>query len=141
MCRTGQYLAVRLLEAADRGVKVRLLVDDLDARDHNYGYAALDAHSNISVRMFNPFKSRAGSVSFMFEAMGSFSRINRRMHNKSWIADNRIAIVGGRNRVTSTSVRATRSTSSTSILRWWDRSCATRRHHSTATGIHRLPIR
>jgi putative cardiolipin synthase len=94
---TGQYLAVRLLEAADRGVKVRLLVDDLDARDHNYGYAALDAHSNISVRMFNPFKSRAGSVSFMFEAMGSFSRINRRMHNKSWIADNRIAIVGGRN--------------------------------------------
>jgi putative cardiolipin synthase len=94
---TGQYLAARLLDAADRGVKVRLLVDDLDARDHHYGFAALDAHQNISVRMFNPFASRAGSVSFMLEAMGSFSRINRRMHNKTWIADNRIAIVGGRN--------------------------------------------
>ncbi len=94
---TGMALAYRLLEAADRGVKVRLLVDDMDARSKNYGFAALDAHPNISVRMFNPFQSRAGSLTFMFEAMGSFSRINRRMHNKTWIADNRIAIVGGRN--------------------------------------------
>ena len=94
---TGSYLAVRLLEAADRGVKVRLLVDDMDARDKNYGFAALDAHPNIDVRMFNPFASRWGSVRLAFEALGSFSRINRRMHNKTWIADNRIAIVGGRN--------------------------------------------
>ena len=94
---TGMALAYRLLEAADRGVKVRLLVDDMDARSKNYGFAALDAHPNISVRMFNPFQSRAGALTFMFEAMGSFSRINRRMHNKTWIADNRIAIVGGRN--------------------------------------------
>ena len=94
---TGMALAYRLLEAADRGVKVRLLVDDMDARSKNYGFAALDAHPNISVRMFNPFQSRAGSLTFVFEAMGSFSRINRRMHNKTWIADNRIAIVGGRN--------------------------------------------
>ena len=63
----------------------------------NYAFAALDAHPNIDVRMFNPFKSRAGALTFVFEAMGSFSRINRRMHNKTWIADNRIAIVGGRN--------------------------------------------
>ena len=41
--------------------------------------------------------SRTGAVQFAFEALGSFSRINRRMHNKTWIADNRIAIVGGRN--------------------------------------------
>ncbi|MGL6223420.1 MAG: phospholipase D family protein [Steroidobacteraceae bacterium] len=94
---TGGYLAYRALEAADRGVKVRLLVDDMDARGNNYTFAALDAHPNIEVRMFNPFGSRAGSLRFVFEAMGSFSRINRRMHNKSWIADNRIAIVGGRN--------------------------------------------
>jgi len=94
---TGGFLAVRLLEAADRGVKVRLLVDDMDARAKNYAFAALDAHPNIDVRMFNPFQSRAGALSFAFEALGSFSRINRRMHNKTWIADNRIAIVGGRN--------------------------------------------
>jgi putative cardiolipin synthase len=94
---TGMALAYLLLEAADRGVKVRLLVDDMDARNKNYGFAALDAHPNISVRMFNPFQSRAGALTFMFEAMGSFSRINRRMHNKTWIADNRIAVVGGRN--------------------------------------------
>jgi putative cardiolipin synthase len=94
---TGAFLALRLLEAADRGVQVRLLVDDLDARAKNYGFAALDAHPNIRVRMFNPLKSRSGGLRTAFEAMGSASRINRRMHNKTWIADNRIAIVGGRN--------------------------------------------
>ncbi|HET9693043.1 MAG TPA: phospholipase D family protein [Steroidobacteraceae bacterium] len=94
---TGSFLAVRLLEAADRGVRVRLLVDDMDARDRNYGFAALDAHPNIDVRMFNPFASRQGTLSFLLEALGSFDRINRRMHNKTWIVDNRLAVVGGRN--------------------------------------------
>jgi len=94
---TGSFLAGRLLEAADRGVKVRLLVDDMDARSKNYGFAALDAHPNIEARMFNPLKSRSGGLRAMFEAVGSAKRINRRMHNKTWIADNRIAIVGGRN--------------------------------------------
>ena len=94
---TGAFLAYRAIEAADRGVKVRLLVDDMDARGKNYKFAALAAHPNIEVRMFNPFGSRTGALQFAFEALGSFSRINRRMHNKSWIADNRIAIVGGRN--------------------------------------------
>jgi putative cardiolipin synthase len=94
---TGAFLAARLLEAADRGVKVRLLVDDMDARSKNYGFAALHAHPNIEVRMFNPFSSRTGSLSLAFEALGSAKRVNRRMHNKTWIADNRIAVVGGRN--------------------------------------------
>jgi putative cardiolipin synthase len=94
---TGSYLAVRVLEAADRGVKVRLLVDDMDARAKNYGFAALDAHPNIEVRMFNPLESRSGVLRPLFEAIGSAQRVNRRMHNKTWIADNRIAIVGGRN--------------------------------------------
>jgi putative cardiolipin synthase len=94
---TGGFLAVQLLEAADRGVKVRLLVDDMDARSKNYAFAALEAHPNIDVRMFNPFESRTGAVTFALEALGSFGRINRRMHNKTWIADNRIAVVGGRN--------------------------------------------
>jgi len=94
---TGMYLAHRLLEAADRGVRVRLLVDDMDARAKNAGFAGLDAHPNIAVRMFNPFKSRTGNLSQMAELIGSFNRINHRMHNKTWIADNRIAVVGGRN--------------------------------------------
>ena len=78
-------------------MKVRLLVDDMDARAANAGFAALDAHENISVRMFNPFASREGKLGFMLEGMGSFGRINHRMHNKSWIVDNRLAVVGGRN--------------------------------------------
>jgi putative cardiolipin synthase len=76
---------------------VRLLVDDMDARGKNYSFAALHAHPNIEVRMFNPFESRSGTLTFVLEALGSAKRINRRMHNKTWIADNRIAIVGGRN--------------------------------------------
>jgi cardiolipin synthase C len=94
---TGGYLAQLIIEAADRGVKVRLLVDDMNARGDNFAFAALDAHENIEVRMFNPFASRDGMLGFLFEAAGSFRRINRRMHNKSWIVDNRIAIIGGRN--------------------------------------------
>ncbi len=94
---TGAYLAHKLVEAADRGVRVRLLVDDMDARGRNFAFAALAAHPNIAVRLFNPFATRSGMLRVMFEAIGSFSRINRRMHNKSWIVDNRIAVVGGRN--------------------------------------------
>jgi putative cardiolipin synthase len=94
---TGAFLAHELLEAADRGVQVRLLVDDMDARGKHAAFAALAAHQNIELRMFNPFASRYGALSFAAEALGSFGRINHRMHNKSWIADNRIAIAGGRN--------------------------------------------
>lgn len=94
---TGMFFANELIRAADRGVRVRLLIDDLDARAKNAGFAALAAHPNIDVRLFNPFASRAGALGFLSEGIRSFGRINRRMHNKSWIADNRIAVVGGRN--------------------------------------------
>ena len=94
---TGAFLAKELLDAADRGVKVRLLVDDMDARGKHAEFAALAAHQNVALRMFNPFASRKGTLSFAAEGLTSFGRINHRMHNKSWIADNRIAIVGGRN--------------------------------------------
>jgi putative cardiolipin synthase len=94
---TGVYLAFALLGAADRGVKVRLLVDDMDARSKNYGFVALDAHPNIEVRMFNPLPSRSGALAFIGDFLSSGKRLNHRMHNKTWIADNRIAIVGGRN--------------------------------------------
>ena len=94
---TGTYLGQQLLESADRGVRVRLLLDDLDARAQNDGFAALAAHPNIEVRMFNPWLTRDGTLSKAGEGIFHFNRINRRMHNKSWIADNRIAVVGGRN--------------------------------------------
>ncbi|WP_187669286.1 phospholipase D-like domain-containing protein [Zestomonas carbonaria] len=95
--QTGLYLVHVLLKAADRGVRVRLLVDDMDARAKHYGFAALSAHPNIAVRHFNPFSSRYGTVSKVLEALQSFNRINHRMHNKTWIADGRLAVAGGRN--------------------------------------------
>ena len=94
---TGKFLAHQLLESADRGVRVRLLLDDMDARAKSAHFAALSAHSNIEVRVFNPFASRKGTLNLVSEGARNFKRINRRMHNKTWIADNRFAIVGGRN--------------------------------------------
>ena len=94
---TGRLLALALLDAADRGVRVRVLLDDMDARAKNFTLAALAAHPNISVRLFNPFASRRGLLNKGIEALTSFSRINHRMHNKTWIADNRFVISGGRN--------------------------------------------
>jgi putative cardiolipin synthase len=94
---TGLGLAHQVLAAADRGVRVRLLIDDMDARAKNAGLASLDTHPQVEVRLFNPFASRSGAMAFLGEAVRSFKRINRRMHNKSWIVDNRIALVGGRN--------------------------------------------
>src|SRR5215203_4137681 len=73
---TGLYIAFTLLEAADRGVKVRILLDDMDARAKNAGLAALAAHPNIVVRLFNPFASREGTLRFIGEAVTSFGRIN-----------------------------------------------------------------
>ncbi len=93
----GRFLAQLVLDAADRGVRVRLLVDDIDARAKNYGLAALAAHPNIEVRTFNPLASRTGMLRKIGEFITSSRRLTHRMHNKSWIADNRIAIVGGRN--------------------------------------------
>ena len=94
---TGKFLAHQLIESADRGVRVRLLVDDMDARAKSAHFAALSAHPNIEVRVFNPFASRKGTLNLVSEGARNFKRINRRMHNKTWITDNRFAIVGGRN--------------------------------------------
>ena len=83
-----------LLDAADRGVRVRLLVDDFLLGGFDTGMAALDSHPNFELRIFNPFANR--SMRFM-DGVTSFSRINRRMHNKSFTVDNQITIIGGRN--------------------------------------------
>ena len=78
-------------------MRVRLLLDDMDARDNNFVLAALDAHPRIEVRVYNPYGSREGSAGKFVETVSGAKRLNRRMHNKSWIADNRIALAGGRN--------------------------------------------
>ena len=93
---TGRILGEHLLRAADRGVRVRVLIDDnymTKARDLGM-IALLDGHPNLKVRFFNPVTNR-GSRTLSFIA--DFSRVNHRMHNKLFITDNALAIVGGRN--------------------------------------------
>ncbi|WON73773.1 phospholipase D family protein [Nitrosospira sp. Is2] len=91
---TGTLLFNGLYEAAERGVRVRLLLDDANASGLDTILAELDAHPNIEVRLFNPFVTRrARLLTYIFD----FSRANRRMHNKSFTADNQVTIVGGRN--------------------------------------------
>lgn len=91
---TGRHFAHALLRAADRGVRVRILLDDVGVNANDEILLTLDAHANIEIRLFNPLALRS------FRGLGmlaDFSRINRRMHNKAFIADNQAAILGGRN--------------------------------------------
>lgn len=94
---TGRLIANELLLAADRGVRVRVLLDDMDARPRDLALEALDAHPSIEVRMFNPFRTRSGALRTLAEVLQRGRRLNHRMHNKSWIADRALAISGGRN--------------------------------------------
>lgn len=94
---TGRLLEYELLRAADRGVRVRLLLDDMNAHDRDSTLAALDAHPGIEVRMFNPTRNRKGTIGRSAEMLLRMVSVNRRMHNKAWIADGRVAVVGGRN--------------------------------------------
>jgi len=95
---TTQLLMARVLRAAQRGVRVRLLVDDLDAAGKDLDLALFAASANVEVRVFNPFSSRgAFGLSQALEFIGSGQRLNRRMHNKLWVADSAMAVVGGRN--------------------------------------------
>ncbi len=94
---TGRLLENELLAAAERGVRVRLLIDDMNVAGRDDALLAMDAHPNLEVRLFNPARSRAGGLRRAVEMGLRFVGFNRRMHNKAWIADNRLAIVGGRN--------------------------------------------
>lgn len=89
----GKMMWSELLKAADRGVRVRLLLDDLNIGPYQEPLLILDSHRNIEVRMFNPFAHRYWRVFDVFR----FSEVNRRMHNKAIIADNQTVIIGGRN--------------------------------------------
>jgi len=86
---TGRNLLRALLDAADRGVRVRLLVDDLNRPGADIDLGALNAYPNVHVRLFNPFTS--------LDLVTDFARVNHRMHDKAFIVDNAVAVVGGRN--------------------------------------------
>jgi putative cardiolipin synthase len=94
---TGRYIARELMRAADRGVHVRVLLDDMDARPRDVTLEALDKHPRIEVRIFNPFHTRSGVLRTLAEVLRRGDRLNHRMHNKAWIVDETLAIVGGRN--------------------------------------------
>ncbi|NVI03103.1 phospholipase D family protein [Paraburkholderia youngii] len=90
----GRELAAALLEAADRGVRVRVLLDDLGTNPDDQVLLALNSHPNVKIRLFNPVASRN------FKSLATaleYSRVDRRMHNKAMVADNEAAILGGRN--------------------------------------------
>lgn len=92
----GHLLASEAYAAAERGVRVRILLDDINTRGLDPALLALDAHPGIEVRLYNPFRNRRG-LWRMLEMVQRFFSVNHRMHNKAWIVDGRLAVVGGRN--------------------------------------------
>ncbi len=91
---TGFMLFEALWRAAERGVRVRLLVDDNTTAGQDKTFQALDSHPNLDVRLYNPLRHRrVRALSYLTD----FRRANRRMHNKSFTVDNQATIVGGRN--------------------------------------------
>jgi putative cardiolipin synthase len=95
---TTDLLLQSLGEAAQRGVRVRLLLDDIHGPNRTFAAEAVAAYPRIEVRLFNPFLiGGAQSAGRLLEFMASGERLNRRMHNKLWIADNTAGLIGGRN--------------------------------------------
>ena len=96
--QTGRYVLRALRDAALRGVRVRLLIDDLYTAGADPLLLGIDAYANVEVRLFNPFPAGRGNLLTRFAASAlDFSRVHRRMHNKLFIADGVIAVAGGRN--------------------------------------------
>ena len=93
---SGHYLANRLIAAADRGVQVRVMLDDINLNERENLLTAIDLHPQIDIRIFNPIPSRRGLIKWL-NVLSDFSRLNRRMHNKSFTVDGVLSIVGGRN--------------------------------------------
>lgn len=94
---TGNLLFNRLLQAADRGVKVRIIVDDIWQGSTIKGLTALNAHPNMEIRVFNPNPSRDYLLGAWIHYLSFFQELNRRMHNKLMIVDNHVLVAGGRN--------------------------------------------
>ncbi len=91
---TGRLLSDQLIKAANRGVRVRLLADDMDLGARDLDASVMDSHPNIEVRLFNPFSRKSGRTIQLVTRAGS---VTRRMHNKSFTVDNQATILGGRN--------------------------------------------
>ena len=95
---SGRLLLRALRDAANRGVRVRLLLDDLLTAGTDELLLGLAAHDNVELRLFNPFPASRGSLAGRFAAsLADVGRLHRRMHNKMVIADGAMAVVGGRN--------------------------------------------
>jgi len=93
----GWLLIDALVTAADRGVRIRLLLDDVNVQGFDRTFLALSQHPLIEVRLFNPVRHRGQALRRAAEMLLGLARFNRRMHGKLWIADGRLAIIGGRN--------------------------------------------
>ncbi len=95
---TSNLLLEALVRAAQRGVRIRILLDDIGFDDDDYTFSVLDGLKNIEIRVFNPFVMREdGLLARTVGMLTDLERINRRMHNKALIGDNQLAIIGGRN--------------------------------------------
>jgi putative cardiolipin synthase len=95
--RTGSLLLDRVLQAADRGVRVRLLIDDIEISKGASVWRAADEHPNIDVRLYNPFMARTDSMLGRYlKNLNQLGRVNHPMHNKALIVDGTVAMIGGR---------------------------------------------
>jgi putative cardiolipin synthase len=90
----GRVLLDRVIAAADRGVRVRILINDYWAGGEDIAFSTLDAHPNIEVRVFNPF---ARGRLRLPQQIGRFTELNHRMHNKFFAVDGQAAVIDGRN--------------------------------------------
>ena len=93
--QVGDLIAAHLIYAARRGVRVRILLDDMDTSDKDNELAAMELHPNIELRLFNPNRLRTSLRNFAL--LMDINRLGKRMHNKALIADGSAAIIGGRN--------------------------------------------
>jgi cardiolipin synthase C len=107
---TGRWLLRALRDAANRGVRVRLLIDDFYTSGNDELFLAFAAHKNIEVRIFNPFfVARGGGQTTRFLMSADWKRVNHRMHNKLFIADGAMAVIGGRNVANEYFLRSTKN--------------------------------
>ena len=96
---SGRWLLRALRDAAARGVRVRLLIDDFYTHGEDELFLALAAHPNVEVRLFNPFccARESGQLTRFIVSLHDIKRVNHRMHNKLFLADGAMAVIGGRN--------------------------------------------